>query len=193
MAGCATPESSKKISDFKFCERNICSTVTDSASQTELLSKIFQLLKQNENKDVELFEADPSTKIEKVKGINILVMGGPIKEFAKGTSVRFTQVSSMDKENLLIKCTVLPNFTFLKIKTVYLPGDGVFSIKGNDIQLNFSNVGSWMVVGTAIWGTKWLIDFIDFDKKIFGAYYEIGGGGPTRWGGGEGYMYVKFQ
>jgi len=193
MAGCATPESSKKVDVIKFCERNTCSTLTDSTSRTELLSKIFQLLKQNENKDVELFEADPSTRIQKVKGISVLIMGGPIKEFAKGTSVKFTQVSSKDEEKLQIKCKVLPKFSFLKIQTVYLPGDGVFSIEGNDIQLNFSNVASWMVVGTALWGTKWRIDFMDFDKKIFGAYYEIGGGGPMCWGGGEGYMYVKFQ
>ncbi|MBC8199735.1 MAG: caspase family protein [Desulfobacteraceae bacterium] len=92
-----------------------------------------------------------------------------------------------------IKFKILDKETYLGIPVINAKANGVLSIKApNRIELSYKTFGTWMIVGTSVWKTEWLIDYIDLDNNVIGAYYAISGGGPLCGGGGKGYLLAKF-
>ena len=166
----------------------------DRDSQERLLSKIFDLLKRNENRDIELFKSSPKNRTPKKKGISWYIQGGPIPAFAKQKFIKFTDVLYIDRENLEIKFKILTKQTYVGIPVISAKANGVLSIKApNKIELSYNTFATWLIVGTSIWKTEWLIDYIDLDNNVIGAYYAIRGGGPMCGGGGRGYLLAKFK
>lgn len=183
-----------KVENITLHENQEYAPVKDSDSRERLLSRIFDLLKRNENRDIELFESNPGNRTPKKKGISWYIQGGPIPAFAKRKSIKFTDVLYIDRENLEIKFKILGKETYLGIPVFSAQANGVISIKApNRIQLSYRTFVTWLIVGTSVWKTEWLIDYIDLDNEVLGAYYAIRGGGPLCGGGGKGYVLAKFK
>jgi hypothetical protein len=167
-------------------------SLTDTDQKQELLIKLFRLLKQNKNKEFRLFETDPGSKAVKNEGIRWFVQGGPIPALAKQSSIMFTDVLYIDRENMEIKCKVKSKMTYLYIPIMNPETEAILSIKApNEIKLTYKLLYSWLIIGTGVFKYEWAIDFIDFDNNVIGAYYAVGGGGPTSVGRGSGYMLVQ--
>ncbi|MBC8199736.1 MAG: hypothetical protein ISS67_06320 [Desulfobacterales bacterium] len=56
------------VEDITLRENQQYTPIMDRDSQERLLSKIFDLLKRNENMDIELFKSDPKNRTPKKKG-----------------------------------------------------------------------------------------------------------------------------
>lgn len=190
LSGCAASLENVKIEKVTLCENQRCRYISDSDSKEELLVKIFNLLKGAEDKDSELFESDPKSRIFEKKGISFFVQGGPIPGKATRTAVKFTDVLYIDRENMEIKFKVLDKQTWLAVPLITATAEGILSMKSpTEIRVNYSAFGTMLV---APWGsrTEWLIDYIDIDNKMLGAHYAISVVG-TGFGGGSGYQLVK--
>ena len=152
------------------------------------------LLKKHENRDIELFSSHPEKRTPEKKGIRWFVQGGPIPAFTKQHSVKFTDVLYIDRENLEIKFRIASKASYIGIPVINAEAEGVLSIKSlNEIKLTYTHLGTWLIVGTSVWKKEWLIDYIDLDNKVLGAYWAVKGGGPLCGGGGSGYLLAKFK
>ncbi|MDO9529694.1 MAG: caspase family protein [Syntrophales bacterium] len=192
LTGCASVDITVK--EVMLREHQAYAPLKDDDAKGKLLVKLFHLLKKNKNKELKLFETDPGNKKAKESGIRWFVQGGPFPALCKQSSIIFTDVLYIDRENMEIKCKVKSKMTFLFIPLMNPETEAVLSIKSvNEIKLTYSGLYSWLIIGTGIFKFEWLIDYIDFDNNAIGAHYAVGGGGPTSAGGGKGYLLVKFK
>jgi hypothetical protein len=190
VAGCATLQPR----EVTLCEDKRCDIIKPSTPKQELLSKIYNLLKNNLNKEIKLYETDPQNRTKMKKGISFYLQGGPMPGLATVHSLKFTDILYMDRENLEIKFKVDPKLTWNVMPVFSAETEGVLSIKGhNHIEYTSTYFVSWMLVGTSLWKHKMMIDYINFDKNMLRSSYSIGGGGPLCVGGGSGYSMMKFQ
>lgn len=192
LSGCAASLENIKIEKVTLCENQRCRYLTESDSMEELLVKIFNLLKETEGKDNDLFESSPENRTFKKKGISHFVQGGPLPGRATWSSVEFTDILYIDRENMEIKFRVLDKATWLATPLFIARAEGILSIKSlTEIKMNYSAFGTWLVMP---WGsqTQWLIDYIDLDNKVIGSHYAISVAG-TGFGGGSGYQLVKLK
>jgi|GEM_PF-554322 len=192
LSGCAASLENVKIEKITICENQKCRYLTESDSKEYLLVKMFNIMKTAEGRDNELFASDPINRIPEEKGISFFVQGGPIPGMAKWSSVKFTDILYLDRENMEIKFKVSDKSTWLGTPLITATTEGILSMKSlTGIKLNYSTVGAWLVMpfgGKA----EWLIDYIDLDNKVLGAYYAISVAG-TGFGGGSGYQLVKLM
>ncbi len=192
LTGCASVDITVK--EVMLRENQAYAPLKDDDAKGKLLVKLFHLLKKNKNKELKLFETDPGNKKAKEEGIRWFVQGGPFPALTKQSSITFTDVLYIDRENMEIKCKVKGKMTFLFVPIMNPETEAVLSIKSlNEIKLTYSGLYSWLIIGTGVFKFEWLIDYIDFDNNAIGAYYAVGGGGPTSVGGGKGYLLVKFK
>ena len=190
VAGCATLQPR----EITLCEDKRCDIIKPSTPKQELLSKIYNLLKNNLNKEIKLYETNPQNRTKMKKGISFYLQGGPMPGLATVHSLKFTDILYMDRENLEIKFKVDPKLTWNVMPVFSAETEGVLSIKEHDrIEYTSTYFVSWMLVGTSLWKHKMMIDYINFDKNMLGSSYSIGGGGPLCVGGGSGYSMMKFQ
>lgn len=190
LSGCAASLENVKVEKITLCENQRCRYLRESDSKEELLVKIFNLLKGSEDKDSDLFESSPEKRTFEKKGISHFVQGGPIPGRATWSSVKFTDVLYIDRENMEIKFKMSDKATWLATPLFIATAEGILSMKSlTEIKVNYSTFGTWLV---APWisRTEWLIDYIDLDNKVLGAHYAIRVAG-TGFGGGSGYQLVK--
>jgi hypothetical protein len=193
LSGCAASLENVKVEKVTLCENQRCKYLTDADSKEELLVKIFNLLKDTEGKDNELFESNPEKRTFEKKGIGFFVQGGPIPGKATRTSTKFADVLYIDRENMEIKFKVLDKQTWLAIPVITAEVEGTLSMKSlTEIRVNYSGFASGIVVGASGQSTEWLIDYIDLDNKVIGAHYAISVAG-LGFGGGSGYQLVKLK
>ena len=194
LAGCAAV----KPSVVKYCENNTCDIIKEESPKQEILVKIYNLIKKNLNKSFPLYETTPGkilnvTKKDSYfdKGFSFYTQGGPMPGISTIKSLKFTDIIYLDRENMEIKLKVSPRFTWNLTPVFVLPAEGILSIKSaTEIRLESTHLASWMVVGTGIWHSEWLIDYIDFDRMIMAGSYATRGAGPLSLGGGRGYIQV---
>jgi len=187
--GCATLPSR----DVSLCENKRCEVIKSSAQKQELLGKLYNLLKNNLNRDIDLYQTDPQNREQSKKGIGYYVQGGPMPGWAVVRSIKFTDILYVDRENFEIKFKVDPDVTWNAMPVFTAATEGTLTVKDiNRIEYSATYFGSWMVVGTSAWKHEMMIDYIDFDKNLMGSFFSIGGGGPLCVGGGSGYTVAKF-
>ena len=180
-----------KMQNVTICENQGCTVLTDSYDKEELLVKIFNLVKKNKNKEIALFEAYPENRMRKEKGIYFL-MRRSLQEFTDHwNAVVFTDVLQIDHKRLKFHFKILP-----KSSTSYDAGSGELSIgSDNAIEMNFKN--TFLVIsGHSFMNTRnsrWVIDYVNFDNKTFGAYYYSSAGGSVFFGFSEGYQILKLS
>jgi hypothetical protein len=192
LSGCAASLENVRVEKVTLCENQRCRYLTDADSKEELLVKIFNLLREAEGKDSELFKSDPENRTFEKNGITFFVQGGPIPGIAVWKSTKFTDILYIDRENMEIKFKVSDKGTWMGTPLLIATAEGILSIKSlTEIRMNYSTFGTWLVMPWVSY-TEWLIDYIDFDNKVIGAYYAIKTGG-TGWGGGSGYQLVKLK
>ncbi|MCX5854731.1 MAG: caspase family protein, partial [Deltaproteobacteria bacterium] len=194
LAGCAAV----KPSVVKYCESNMCDTIKEDSPRQEILVKIYNLIKKNLNKSFPLYETTPG-KILNVtgkdsyfdKGFSFYAQGGPMPGIGTMKSLKFTDIIYLDRENMQIKLKVSPRTTWNLMPVLVVPAEGILSINSaTEIRLESTHLASWMVVGTSISHSEWLIDYIDFDRMIMAGYYSVRGAGPLSLFGGRGYIQV---
>jgi hypothetical protein len=103
LTGCSVTVAVKEV---MLREHQAYAPLKDDETKRKLLVKLFHLLKKNRNKELKLFETDPGDRKEKEKGISWFVQGGPFPAFCKQSSITFTDVLYIDRENMKIKCKV---------------------------------------------------------------------------------------
>ncbi|BCB96057.1 hypothetical protein JZK55_09790 [Dissulfurispira thermophila] len=193
LSGCAASLENVKVEKVTLCENQRCRYLTDADSKEDLLVKIFNLLKDAEGRDNELFESDPVEKSFEKQGIKFFVQGGPIPGIARWNSVKFTDVLYIDRENMEIKFKIKDSATWIGIPVITANVEGNITIKSlTEIRLKYSGLSSGIVVGVSGSKVEWLIDYIDLDNKVIGAHYAISIAG-LGFGGGSGYQLVKLK
>lgn len=191
LTGCAASLKDVKVEKVTLCENQRCRYLTESDSMVDVLVKIFNLMKGAEDKDNELFESSPEKRTFEEKGISFYVQGGPIPAKAVINSAKFTDVLYIDRENMEIKFKVADKATWLAVPILMATADAVLSIKSpTEIKVNYSTWGAWLVAAFG-YKTDLLIDYIDLDNKVLGAYYAVSTAGIMSFGGGSGYELVK--
>lgn len=181
----------------KYCENNTCNVLQEDTPKQEILVKIYNLVKKNLNKSLPIYETTGKILTDTEKdsyfdqGFSFYTQGGPIPGMATFKSIKFTDIIYVDRENLEIKFKVSPKFTWNATPLLVIPAEGVLSIKSaSEIRYESTNLASWMVVGTSVWKSEWLIDYIDFDRMILAGPYAMRGAGPVTLGGGRGYIQI---
>jgi len=187
--GCATLPSK----DVSLCENKQCETIKSSSQRQILLGKLYNLLKNNLNRDIDLYRTDPQSRQQSKRGFGFYLQGGPMPGWAVVRSIKFTDILYVDRENFEIKFKVDPDVMWNGMPCFSTSTEGTLSVKENN-QIKYSTTYfiSWMVVGTSVWKHEMMFDYIDFDKSLMGSFYSIGGGGPLCAGKGSGYTLVKF-
>ncbi|KAF0144382.1 MAG: ankyrin [Nitrospirae bacterium] len=195
LAGCATAVMPNVV---RYCEKNTCDTIKEESPKQEILVKMYKLIKKNLGKSFPIYETSPG-KILNVsekdsyldKGFSFYTQGGPMPGVSTIKSIKFNDILYIDRENMEIKLNVSMRFNWNLTPVLVVPAEGILSIKSaREVRLESTHLASWMVVGTGIWHSEWLIDYIDFDRMIIAGSYAMSGAGPLSIGGGSGYIQV---
>ncbi|MEK7196942.1 MAG: caspase family protein [Nitrospirota bacterium] len=195
LAGCATAVMPNVV---RYCEKNTCDTIKEESPKQEILVKMYKLIKKNLGKSFPIYETSPG-KILNVsekdsyldKGFSFYTQGGPMPGVSTIKSIKFNDILYVDRENMEIKLNVSMRFNWNLTPVLVVPAEGILSIKSaREVRLESTHLASWMVVGTGIWHSEWLIDYIDFDRMIIAGSYAMSGAGPLSIGGGSGYIQV---
>ncbi|PKN04079.1 MAG: hypothetical protein CVU74_08730, partial [Deltaproteobacteria bacterium HGW-Deltaproteobacteria-9] len=195
VSGCAT----MNPQTVKLCRGQNCETLgEDRAVKETLLVRMAQFIKDNLGADIPLFETASvdDFRLEKEpeeydKGISFYVQGGPMPGMAVLKTIKFIDLFYIDRDNLEIKFKFKPEGTWVGMPLFTAETEGTISIKSaKEIRFAGTFIGSWLVAVGA-WKYEWLIDYVDFDKRILGGNFSIGGGGLMNIGGGKGYQLVR--
>lgn len=187
--GCSTLPSK----EVHLCENRQCDTIKSPSQRQEVLGKLYTLLKNNLNRDIDFYRSTPDSREQSKKGFGFYLQGGPMPGWAVVRSIKFTDILYVDRENFEIKFKVDPDVIWNGMPCFSTSTEGTLSVKeNNQIQYSTTYFISWMVVGTSVWKHDMVFDYIDFDNSLMGSFYSIGGGGPLCAGKGSGYALVKF-
>lgn len=187
--GCAT----LPAKDINLCENKRCDVITSSAQKQALLGKVYNLLKNNLNRDVDFYRTDPQKREQIKRGFGFFLQGGPMPGWAVIHSIKFTDILYIDREKFEIKFKVDPDMTWNATPVFSMATEGTLSVTDtNQIKYSATYFVSWMVVGTSFWNHEMLFDYVDLDKNLMGSFYSIGGGGPLCAGTGSGYTLARF-
>ncbi|MGV8057680.1 MAG: caspase family protein [Smithellaceae bacterium] len=187
--GCATLQ----VRNVDLCENKKCDVVQSTTQRQELLGKLYTLLKNNLNREIDLYKTEPEKRDLMKRGLGFYLQGGPMPGWATIHSIKFTEVLYIDRENFEIKFKVDPDMTWNGTPVFSTATEGTLTVKeNNQIKYETTYFVSWMVVGTSAWKHEMMFDYIDLDKNLMGSFYSIGGGGPLCAGGGDGYTLAKF-
>ncbi|HPK53738.1 MAG TPA: caspase family protein, partial [Smithellaceae bacterium] len=188
--GCAT----LPLKDAVLCENKRCDVVQSIAQRQEILGKLYNMLKNNLHRDIDLYQTEPEKRDLLKRGFGFYLQGGPIPGWAIVHSIKFTDILYIDRENFEIKFKVDPHMTWNGTPVFSTATEGSLTLQeNNQIKYEATYFVSWMVVGTSAWKHEMLFDYIDFDKNMLGSFYSIGGGGPLCVGSGSGYSIAKFH
>jgi hypothetical protein len=189
IGGCATLHPT----DVNLCQEKRCNIVKSPAKRQELLGKLYNLLKNNLNRDIALYESDPKDRTKRKKGVGFYVQGGPIPGWSEVYYVKFTDILYIDRDNFEIKFKVDPKVTWNAMPFFTTETEGTLTVReDNEIKYSATYFGTWMVVGTSAWKHEMMFDYIDFDTNTLGSLFSIGGGGPLCVGSGSGYSLAVF-
>ncbi len=195
IAGCATvrPEG------VRLCHGPSCEPLLEErAAKEALLLKMSRFLKQNLNRDIQLYEPDSADSVRPDsapdsfgKGISYYVQGGPMPGKAVIKSLKFTDIIYMDRENLEIKFKVKPTASWIAMPVFMAETEGTIKIRSaKEVQYLSTYIGSWTLAASAF-THEWLIDYVDFRKRVLGGNFSIAGGGILNAGGGKGYQLAS--
>ncbi|MBI4634186.1 MAG: caspase family protein [Deltaproteobacteria bacterium] len=193
LAGC----SAVMPNVVKYCENNTCDTIKEESPKQEILVKMYNLIKRNLGKSFPIYETpqgkvlDITGKDSSDQGFSFYTQGGPMPGVSTIKSIKFNDIVYIDRENMEIKFNVSMRFTWNLTPVLVVPAEGILAIKSaREIRFESTHLASWMVVGTGIWQSEWLIDYIDFDRMIVAGSFAMRGAGPLSIGGGSGYIQV---
>ncbi|MEN6621441.1 MAG: caspase family protein [Smithella sp.] len=182
-----------RVRKADLCENKQCNVIKSAAQRQELLGKLYNLLKNNLNRDIDLYPTDPQKRDPVKRGLGFYLQGGPIPGWAVVRSIKFTDVLYVDREKFEIKFKVDPDMTWNATPVFSTATEGTLTVKeNNQIKYESTYFVSWMVVGTSGWKHEMMFDYIDLDRNLLGSYYSIGGGGPLCVGSGSGYTLARF-
>jgi len=195
ISGCAT----LKPQNVQLCRGDRCETLGEErAAKEALLVKMAQFIKENMGRDIPLFETGSANEFrpEKepeayTKGISWYVQGGPMPGLAVINTIKIIDVFYIDRENLEIKFKFKPEGTWAGMPLFTGEAEGTINIKSaKEIPFTGTFIGSWLVAA-GLWKYEWLIDYVDFDKRILCGNFSIAGGGLLNIGGGKGYQLAR--
>ena len=189
LGGCATLHPT----DVNLCQEKRCDIVKSPAKRQELLGKLYNLLKNNLNREIDLYESDPADRTKKKKGVGFYVQGGPIPGWCVVHYVKFTDILYIDRDNFEIKFRVDPKVTWNAMPFFTAETEGTLTVReDNEIKYSATYFGTWMIVGTSAWKHEMMFNYIDLDRNTMGSFFSIGGGGPLCAGSGSGYSLAVF-
>lgn len=193
MAGCAASLQDIKVDKVQLCEKGQCATLGADLEVDAFLSRVYTFLSRNLNRDAQLTEVDPVSHEETGGSITYYTQGGPLPFFSSISSIKFTDLSYLDREKREIRFKQRPWASFLGVPILCAEGEG--SIKVNtaqDVQLEAGNLCTW-VVNPVSWQMKLKIDRVDLERAFLTGHYSVGHGGPTSVGKGSGYQAATFK
>jgi hypothetical protein len=189
LGGCAT----LRKADVNLCQEKRCDIVQSPAKRQEVLGKLYTLLKNNLNREIELYESDPRDRAKTKKGVGFYTQGGPIPGWSVVHHLKFTDIVYIDRDNFEIKFRVDPKITWNAMPFFTAETEGTLTVReDNEIKYSATYFGTWMVVGTSAWKHEMMFDYIDLDRNTLGSFFSIAGGGPLCVGSGSGYPLAAF-
>jgi len=193
LSGCASSLKDVKVEKVQLCEHKQCATLGSGIDADSFVSRIYAFLSRRINQDAKLTEAEPQTRELTSDSIKYFTQGGPLPFFTTLYSVKFTDVSYLDREKKEIRFKLRPWSSFLGVPVLCAEGEGTLTVRSpQDVQLETSSFCTWLVVGTVSWEMKLKLDHIDLDKATFAGYYSTGHAGPASGGKGSGYQVATF-
>lgn len=192
-SGCASSLKDVKIDKVQLCDKGQCATLGQDIDNDTFLSKTYSFLSGRINQDGALAEVDPVTKEVSGSGIKYFTQGGPLPFYCSINSLKYTDVSYLDREKREIRFKLRPWSFFLGVPVLCAEGEGTLTVNSAvDVSMEVSNLCTWMVVGTSSWQMRLKLDKVDLDSGSLSGYYSAGHAGPMTVGKGSGYLSTKF-
>ena len=193
LTGCAGSLTDVKVDKVQLCDKGRCATLGSDMDSDQFLSRVYAFLSSRINQDAQLAEAEPQSRTPSGEGITYFTQGGPLPFYTRTSSLKFTDVSFLDREKKEIRFKLRPWNHFLGIPVLCAEGEGTLTvISPKEVLVEATNFCSWMVVGTIGWQMKLKLDRIDLDNAQIAGYYSIGHAGPASGGKGSGYQVARF-
>lgn len=193
VAGCAGSLQDVKVEKVQLCENGRCATLGAGLDADSFLTRLYGFLSRRIDQDVKLAEVDPVSREETGDSITYFTQGGPLPFYSSLSSVKFTDVSFLDREKKEIHFKLRPWASFLGVPVLCASGDGTLKVhSAQDVQLESSNLCTWLV-NPVNWQLKLKVDLVDLDRAFMAGHYSVGHGGPTSAGKGSGYQVATFK
>lgn len=193
LAGCAGSLQEVKVDKVHLCDRGHCSTLGVDLSTEVFLSRTYSFLSRHAGRELKLAEVDPKSREEVSDSITYFTQGGPLPFYSSLQSLKFIDVSYLDREKKEIGFKSKPGASFLGVPILCAEGEGTLRvISSQDVQLETSSLCTWLV-NPVSWQMKLKLDQIDLDRGFLAGHYTVGHGGPTSAGKGSGYQVATLK
>ena len=191
LPGCASPP--ETVGGIELCRDGRCGPLTDAYARKGFLKDMYRLWKRSEGTKIEICDAAPDRKGCKEEGISFFVQGGPIPGVASIERGLLGDVI-LDNEGSRIRSKLKYDANFIGVPTTCGQSEVTLTVvPPAEVKINSDNFYcNWLAVGNVLWDGNFLIDYVDFDRRVIGGNYSVGGAGFLAAGGGSGEFLFKF-
>jgi Caspase domain len=193
LSGCAAqPKDVKSADQVVICAEGKCGPAEGRYSREQLVGGLLLMIRNNENAETTLCEADPATHKCAHDALQFFVQGGPVPGIASIDAPYITQVG-LDKASLQIKYRGSAAVRWMG--TPVFCQDQYTEVTVKSLNEIFIEAPSFACTWTAfpmVWHLKFAVSYIDFDHSIVAGNYSTGGAGLMVVGGGEGSFAMSF-
>lgn len=191
---CACSAKLARPARITLCSQGSCSAVEDAAGRERLLAGVYSLLREAKGRELRLYASDPDGRAPGKEGISFFVQGGPIPGRSTVREVAVPDVRYLDREKAELKAAFRNRrVTYIGIPVLCAQGDGVLSVADGQAVLSYSNLCSWLGIGTGSFALTWSLDYVDLDRGVAAGRWAMRGRGLPLVGGGGGYMLASFR
>jgi hypothetical protein len=179
------------VTSISVCTSTHCEAADQKLSTEELLNHLQEILTNNQNENIPMCDADPTTHACKSAKVCHFVLGGIIPGNGCSQSLTFSEISKNEKSTQLELKTSMP-LTFIGTPLVCTIASSTLSVNSTtDVVLQLKpHFCSWMAVGAMSAKLTLNIDSINTDTGEIGGYWQHSVKGT---GNGSGSGYLKQQ
>lgn len=192
LGGCASTPQMQKVKEIYVCAGEECGPAGQTYNTTQMLFAVYQLLKQNEGKDIKICDSDPQKRNCESEGISYFVMSGVGPGMGSIKSSKMEDVE-LDLPGQTVTSKANRYMRFVGTPLACVPHPSVLSVRSADeiTIVDDSFFCNWMVIGNMSANISFAIESVDFDKGQMGAYWTSRVAG-TGYGQGSGYAVLQF-
>lgn len=175
------------------CRSRQCAPAEKMMTREFLYNQVGSLLQNNINQSVLLCDADPNVRVCLNDALQMNVLSG-----VTSGVLNIPEMTLLDAK----ACPDFNGYTFVTdykmsingtypqcqaaLNKIAVSAPDDITIQTPGFECRFTENGITVI------NASYVVDYIDFDYGIFGAYYTIGAGQVSK-GGGSGYMLMRFK
>lgn len=192
LEGCASAPQVQRVKEVYVCAAEECGPAGQSYNATQMLFALYQLLKQNEGKDIKICESDPQKRNCESEGIGYPMLTGVGPGYGSTNSSTMESVE-LDLPGQKVTSRVSSHLRYIGTPLACVPHPSVVSVRSADeiTMVDDSFYCNWMVIGSMKINFTFAIESVDFDKGLLGGYWVHSSAG-TGYGSGNGYAVLQF-